>query len=346
MTTLADLPHSPLADIIGRWPVAYLDDIHAFLAALADAGPLPSVIINGGFDIWQDGAGPFTANAYTADMWRLALGVGNTVAVSRSSFALGQTDVPGEPTYYASIARTVTGANPSEFLQRIESVRTLAGGDYAVSFYARASAPCAVNLVQAQVFGTGGAPSAPVVSTAATFNLTTAWARYTYAGPLPSIAGKTLGTNGDDYLELEWQIPAAAGNVTIDLSSVDVRAGLSPGTFLKLPPAILVDLCGRYYRRYVNGESADRQLAPYLEAYASSVSGGGVAVLGFANVPPMRISPTPTRVGTWSLSNAAAQPLITCNSPGSIRAQVSSSGAGSVQVTPGAGAGYTLSARL
>lgn len=346
MTTLADLPHSPLADIIGRWPVAYLDDIHAFLAALADAGPLPSVVINGGFDIWQDGAGPFGSTGYTADQWRVAIGAGATVAVSRQGFTLGQTDVPGEPTYFARIARTVLGAAVSDFETRIESVRTLAGQDYSVSLWLKADSAQTVDLVVSQNFGTGGGPSPAVTSTVASFAVGTAWARFTFSGTLPSIAGKTLGTAGDDYLSLALSLPLAAGLVVLDVSSVDMRAGLTPGVFQAVPRALLVEQCGRFYRRFVTGETPDRQLAPYLELYTSSSGGGAVAVLGFANFPPMRITPTPTRIGSWTLSNAAGQPTLSCASPGNVRGLVNSSGAGSVQVTPGAGTGYTLNARL
>ena len=95
-------------------------------------------LINGNFDVWQRGTSFSSTvsgtSAYTADRWKA--GGGTSTTVSRQAFTLGQTDVPGEPTYYARWAITNNSQN-YEFQQRIEDVRTLAGKKATISFYAR-----------------------------------------------------------------------------------------------------------------------------------------------------------------------------------------------------------------
>lgn len=45
-----------------------------------------NLLVNGGFEIWQRGAGAFTSDAvYTADRWLIQLGASSTISVSRNS---------------------------------------------------------------------------------------------------------------------------------------------------------------------------------------------------------------------------------------------------------------------
>src|SRR5262249_55251334 len=45
-----------------------------------------TLLPNGGFEIWQRGNGPFTANGvYTADRWQIFLAGTDTVSVTRST---------------------------------------------------------------------------------------------------------------------------------------------------------------------------------------------------------------------------------------------------------------------
>jgi hypothetical protein len=94
-------------------------------------------IINGDFDFWQRGTS-FTGNEYGADRW-FHNRVGTTHTVTRQPFTLGQTDVPNEPTYYCrTVVSSVAGAgNYAVLFQRIEDVRTFAGQQVTVSFWAK-----------------------------------------------------------------------------------------------------------------------------------------------------------------------------------------------------------------
>lgn len=210
-----------------------------------------NAIINGNFDVWQRNTSFAIATAgsnYTADRWLANIGTtGNNSTVSRQAFTVGQGVVPNEPTYWLRYAVTAFVSGVPSLGQRIESVRTFAGKQVTVSFWAKADAARTVSCSLNQVFGSGGAPSAGVNSAVGTFNLTTAWQKFSGTVTLPSISGKTLGTNGDDYLQALFVLPGAV--CTIDIAQVQVEAGSSATAFDLLPPQQVIALCQRYYEK-------------------------------------------------------------------------------------------------
>lgn len=163
-------------------------------------------IIDGDFNFWQSGVS-FTPNGYgyTADMAAYNRnGSGATVTVSRQEFPIGQTDVPGNPTYFYQVEQSVAGTGATinnVWGHPIEDVRTLSGKKATLTFYARTTIGSVPLLPQiAQVFGSGGSPSAEVVTVGTAKNLTTSWQRFDYVFDVPSIGGKTLGSNGNSCL--------------------------------------------------------------------------------------------------------------------------------------------------
>ena len=119
-------------------PVSMID-----LDGSSFTGNFRNKIINGNFDIWQRGTSLASAagERYLADRFANS-SMGSTYTASQQSFALGQTDVPGEPVYFhRTVVTSVAGTNNYCILeQKIESVRTLAGRTATVSFYAKADA--------------------------------------------------------------------------------------------------------------------------------------------------------------------------------------------------------------
>lgn len=113
-----------------------------------NSGPLAgfrNAIINGNFDIWQRGTS-FSATdseTYICDRWLYYKDVGGTLDITRESFTLGQTDVPGEPTYFLRFDQSVggSGGTRNDLIQRIEGVRTFAGQEVTLSFYAKSTSP-------------------------------------------------------------------------------------------------------------------------------------------------------------------------------------------------------------
>ncbi|MGO1072552.1 hypothetical protein [Lysobacter sp. CA199] len=230
-------------------------------AALWNKG-LKNCLINGDFSIWQRGTSlaAGTGTRYLADRWFTG-SVGTTVAPSRQSFAYGQTTVPGTPRYFhrAVVASAVGASNYALMGQSIEGADTLAGQSVTISFYAKADAARAIGVELFQSFGTGGSPSAAVVGIGATkLNLTTAWARYSLTVSVPSVSGKTAGTNLNDSLGLNFWFDAGSTfnsrsgalgqqSGTFDIGPVQVETGKAATAFEWRPQCLEMLLARRYF---------------------------------------------------------------------------------------------------
>jgi len=220
--------------------------------------------INGAFDEWQRGTTTTSANAYLADRWEFATVVDSGGAVStatdRLEFAPGQIEVPFNPKYYAQIAGGVNAGGGAEsvlYRQKIESVLTLSGETATISFWAKAASNRVVNLDFRQSFGGGGVPSPDVFGSIGAVNITTTWQKFVYTFAVPSISGKTLGTAGDDLLEIAVVLQAGAGSdytttaqdlALTDIANVQIERGPRATDFEITSRAELLALCQRYYQ--------------------------------------------------------------------------------------------------
>jgi len=225
-------------------------------------GPLAgfrNAIINGNFDIWQRGTSHSTNGYGSADRWINNLS-GSSCTMSRQNFTLGQTDVPGEPTYFCRMAVTsVAGANNiSTLLHRIEDVRTLAGQQITVSFWAKADAAKPIFIELSQGYGTGGSPSSQTFATGAKKNLTTSWQKITHTTTVPSVSGKTIGSDANSSFNLQIWFDAGSNfnsrtdslghqSGTFDIAQVQVEAGPVATPFESRPIGTELALCQRYY---------------------------------------------------------------------------------------------------
>jgi hypothetical protein len=225
-------------------------------------GPLAGMrnaIINGNFDHWQRGTS-FTGNEYGADRWGHAR-VGTTHTATRQAFTLGQTAVPGEPTYFCrTVVVTSSGAsNYAILVQRIEDVRTFAGQQVTISFWAKVDSTKNIAVELVQDFGTGGSPSAQVRAIGTTkVSIGTSWQKVTVTATVPSISGKTLGTNGDSHLALTLWFDAGSNwntstdslgqqSGTFEIAQVQVEPGPVDTPFERRPIGVEFSLCERYY---------------------------------------------------------------------------------------------------
>jgi hypothetical protein len=209
-----------------------------------------NAIINGAFDFWQRGTS-FTADgAYTADRWVMALS-GATATTSRQTFTPGQTDVPGNPTYFLRFAVS-TGDNAARIEQRLENVTISSGQTYTLSFWAKGTNPASgvVEVFSRQEFGVGG-PAGNAVSVG-TITLTGSWQRFTKTFTYDSVSGKTIGANnfyGFDIRQPGTDTSTAAW--TLDLAQVQLEAGAVATPFRRNAPSIQAELaaCQRYYEK-------------------------------------------------------------------------------------------------
>lgn len=215
-------------------------------------------IINGDFGINQRSfTSTTTANAYGFDRWFLNLS-GGTGTYSAQSFTLGAAPVAGyEAKNFARLAVT-TGNDFCRLEQKIENVRTFAGQTVTVSFWAKGTNPAtlgSLNVTMVQSFGTGGSPSASIIQNFGSFTLTANWTRYSVTGTVPSISGKTIGTDNNDSISFGFGQGASVStdSWTLDLWGVQVEYGSYATPFQTatggISPQAELAMCQRYYFR-------------------------------------------------------------------------------------------------
>lgn len=170
-------------------------------------------LLNPGFSRASRGPGGtftnFTTEFYAVDQWVLSgvsmsgswgrnqlNGAGNTLAEGRNYFAVN-----------------ITAGSLASVGQKIEGVHTLAGSKATLSVWLRSTvAGKRLGVRIYQSFGTGGSPSAAVstIITPTPLTLSTTFQKYTLTFDVPSVSGKTLGTNNNDYLYLVFDITGDA----------------------------------------------------------------------------------------------------------------------------------------
>ena len=270
-------------------------------------------IINGDFGVWQRGTS-FTAVAYGADRWVNDV-LGGTVTQSRQAFTLGDALGAIQPTYF--LRQTVSGQTLStqyaNTAQNIEGVRSFAGQTITVLGWVKVASGTANMAVEAtQYFGSGGSPSAEVTGISpTTVALTTSWAPFAVVMAIPSVAGKTLGTDGNDCLRARFWTSAGSNfnartnslglqNISVDLWGIHIRVGTwtaaDAALYRPRDPGTELALCQRYYQRLPIVTSGNA-------AFASGRSDGFASVT-WLFATPMRATPTIT-YGTGSYSDGS-----------------------------------------
>ena len=212
-----------------------------FNTAWADTSS-SNVVINGGFDIWQRGTSFAFAGGtggYTCDRFA-TFSAGGTMNVSRQSFTPGSAPMVGyEGAFFARISNSST---VPYLYQYVEDVRTLAGQTVTLSFFAKRGTSSNITTSVYQAFGSGGSSLVTVNVTSHT--VTTSWARFSVSFAMPSLAGKTIGTNNALLIEF-----GATGLSDMDLWGIQLEAGTVASPFKRNAPSIQAELaaCQRYY---------------------------------------------------------------------------------------------------
>lgn len=307
-----------------------------------------NLVHNSLFNTAQRGTGPFTAGGvYTLDRWQIIL-TGSTTSFSRTNLTDANRATIGDEaaTYCLSNVFTGTaGVGDYIYIQHpIEDVRRLAGKTVTVSFWANANVTLKLGINLLQSFGTGGSPSSAVwaqTTGAAVTGIDVAFARYSVTIAIPSIAGKTLGTNGGDYTALAFfyssgsGTTALAGNIgvqsgTINIWGVQLEIGSAATPLEKPDPLHDLAKCQRFYSVTQVG----------VLAYATA--GAYIGALCYFPVA-MRAFPTIVVGGTIGAdSNLAAVGGADTVSTTSFRLAFSATAAGVVSATRGIGASADL----
>lgn len=234
-------------------------------AALNDSGR--SLIHNGLFDVQQRGQGPWSATAtaglLTADRW-WALANTDTNTTTIAVLADADRTAIGDEAANFALQRVFTGnaaaAAFNDAEHSIEGIRRLSNKTVTLSFWAIRTAGTATRLgiYLYQYFGSGGSPSAQINVPAQTVTLATTWTRYTLTFSLPSVAGKTLGTNGDACTTVAIGFSSGSTNNalyggigvqsgTVRLWGVQLELGSVATPLAKRDPQQELALCQRFY---------------------------------------------------------------------------------------------------
>lgn len=277
--------------------------------SVTSARELPT--INSYFDVWQR-ATSFTPAAatktYTADRWAVNIGTGGVATISRQTHTPGYPlgTLYGEPAYFFRWNQSTGGTGSLTLSQFHEGVRTLAdfAPDVIVLMWAKVSASTlAVTPKLVQKFGTGGSPSADVTTTGSAKTVTTSWTLFSEVFALPTISGKTLGSNGDDSLELQLSLPTSS-TFTLDLAMV----ALMPGSVVVDVPLVPFEetmaRCQRFHHKSFNTSQAEVQNAGINTPGCVQALASGTSVNQYVPFPvEMRAAPTIT---TYSTNAATA----------------------------------------
>lgn len=301
-------------------------DVNAYLANKS----ISNAVINGAFDFWQRGTS-LTGTGYIADRFATEA-VGGTVVTSRQAFIAGAAPVSGyESAFFARLATSGQSAagDYSIYQQLIEDVRTFAGQTVTLSFFAKASSGTPKIFTEfEQLFGTGGSPSSAVIFAGGQVTLSTSWARYSVTVAIPSLSGKTVGTDANTsalrmrlWLSAGTNFNARTGslgvqNNTIDIWGVQLEPGTVANDFRRNANSIQGELaaCQRYYEKtYPLGTSPGTATsAGFFHQSAGSDANGNI-VVAIKLAVAKRVAPTMTAFvantgasGSWFYGRSGA----------------------------------------
>jgi hypothetical protein len=268
-------------------------------------------IINGNFQITQRGTSPFTAfNTYTFDRWAMR-GVGGSPEVSVQLFTTGTMLGKSTPIRFPRIA--ISGQSAANhflsFQQRVENVRNYAGETVTVLGFARRwSGSGSLGVSLSQIFGTGGSPSASVWGSGVAVPLTSTWEPFAVTFALPNIVGKTIGTEGNDALYVDFALSSGTDNtarfgigiqtITVDLWGIHI-----------LPGTHSANVALNYVQRNVADEIAD-----CLRYYEKSYGLGIVAGTNLGTTGSITKSPTAVVYDSYRVIKRGG-PTLTIYSP-------------------------------
>ncbi len=260
--------------------------------------------INGDFRINQRAFTSTTATAstYGFDRWITSSSDG-TVTFSAQTFTPGTAPVSGYEAINflraATTGQTLASAN-TQIHQRVEDVRTFAGQTITISFWAKAASGTPKIAVEvSQAFGTGGSPSSTVNTYAGQVTTSTSWARYSVTVSVPSISGKTIGTDSNSSsLPIRFHTSAGSDlnartgslgiqNATIDIWGIQAEDGSVATAFQTATGTLQGELaaCQRYYFRISTTSGA-----PWFGQGITQTASLAYALVTFQST--MRVRPT------------------------------------------------------
>ncbi len=230
--------------------------------ALQTAIPGRNRLINGNFDFWQRATtGTIQGGEiYVADRWTVAA-LGCTHTANRGANLPAGGAAPESRRFLNSVVSKTSAGSSAYVAQKVESAVTLSDGEVTVSGFAYGPPGKRIGVRLIQHFGTGGSPSAAVSVELGTVAVTAAsWTYFQLSARLPSVKGKTLGSNADsDFLWLVVDLCADAYGGVISgqsgefgIAMMQLERGNRATAFDLRPLAHELQLCQRYYEKSYN----------------------------------------------------------------------------------------------
>lgn len=310
------------------------------IGALNDVGR--NKLHNALFSTAQRGSGPFSSSGYTLDRW-VASATTDTISITQQALADADRTALADEEALSALQNTFTGTSGTGAFnlvaQRVENVRRLAGKTVQVSFYAKAnSGTPQVGISVDQSFGTGGSPSSAVQGTGTGITISSSWARYSTTVVIPSIVGKTVGTNSDDYTQLNLWFSASSGlatrsgigiqSGTIRIWGVQLEVSSVVTPLEKNDPQQTLAECQRFYQTGMFS----------ILGYAGA---GGITV-GFSQSLPVRMRAAPTVSSTGTTATNISSQTVAAIDVGTVQPSCVSAASGGVI----GGGNFTASADL
>lgn len=271
---------------------------NAMLNADVPRGTANNLLTNGGFEIWQRGAGPFAVNgAYTADRWKLIVGPPSTVSVTRISSTIGL------PAYSMQVVYA-HGPGSAQIVQYIEEHARYSQST--VSARVRVKSTVAGTVFLRVQDDTGSTDSA--------FNVGVGLETL-------SVTRTVLNAN------LRVIVCITTDSCTVEINDATLVWGAVPADYVPLHPTEEMARCQRYYR-VLMGHNGAAVLS--FTCYADNARNY------FWHLPhPTKMAvaaPSATKVGTWALANVGSSSLRCTDDM--LLAIITATGAGHVEMQP------------
>ncbi|MDG2524653.1 hypothetical protein P6166_04680 [Stenotrophomonas sp. HITSZ_GD] len=216
-------------------------------------------LINGNFDFWQRGWGPFTVTGYGPDRWNCAFNALTGAGIQ--AYVVGAGDANFKTGAFAcSVNNTGNSDGTNHFFimtQKIENVNTFNGQtvSFSATVFNAGAAGRQIAVEFLQEFGTGGSATVTGISPKK-FTLAAGINHISGQVTLPSTAGKTIGnanhclsmvlwfSGGSSYSARNGSLGAQSGQLYI--GEVQLERGTVPSNFEVRPLGVELVLCQRY----------------------------------------------------------------------------------------------------
>jgi hypothetical protein len=273
---------------------------------IGEKGGRRNYLINGNFDKWDYGTSQDPSGYGSDNRW---INANNGTTKTASQQTCGDTERALFNAMFYSRTKVTTSSGSGNYAykrQNIENVNLMANKTVTLSFWAKADASKNIAIEFWQNFGTGGSPSSTVTGIGAQqVSLTTSWQKKSITVTIPSISGKTLGSDGvqTTYTAMLFWFDAGS-NYNSDTASLGQQSGTFDIAQVKIEDGSVatngwypydgdfgdeISACARYLNKFT-GLHGD------FGAYAQ-----GAYATCYLNYVPMRTTPSVTS----SLSNVS-----------------------------------------